>query len=96
VLSDLTALVYLFTQEESGTHIPLIENDKPVIHLWGIDVKARLHLPPSLSIVTPGANALVAFSLQLPLAMEIGTTFEVKKMGSCIGIGIVTTLEKFA
>lgn len=91
--SDFTALVYLFTQEESGTHIPLIENDKPDIHLWGIDVKARLHLPPSLSIVPPGANAHVAFTLDLPLAMEIGTTFEVKKMGACIGIGIVTTVD---
>ncbi len=91
--SDFTALVYLFTQEESGTHIPLIENDKPDIHLWGIDVKARLHLPPSLSIVTPGANAHVAFTLELPLAMEIGTTFEVKKMGASIGLGIVTTVD---
>ncbi len=91
--SDFTALVYLFTQEESGTHIPLIENDKPDIHLWGIDVQARLHLPPSLSLVTPGANAHVAFTLELPLAMEIGTTFEVKKMGTSIGLGIVTTVD---
>ncbi len=88
--SEFSALVYLLTQEESGTHIPLIENDKPEIHLWGIDMPASLQLPPGLSIVTPGDNAHVSFSLELPLAMEVGTTFEVKKMGSRIGLGVVT------
>ncbi|MYF99869.1 hypothetical protein F4212_12190 [Candidatus Poribacteria bacterium] len=88
--SEFTALVYLLTQEESGTHIPLIENDKPEIRLWGIDVTSRLHLPDDLSIVNPGANAHVSFALDVPLAMEFGTTFEVKKMGSCIGLGVVT------
>ena len=88
--SEFTALIYLLTQEESGTHIPLIENDKPEVHLWGIDVLSRLHLPSDLSIVSPGANAHVSFTLELPLAMEVGTRFEVKKMGTCIGIGIVT------
>lgn len=90
--SEFTALIYLFTHEESGTHIPLIENDKPEIRLWGVDVSASLHLPPELSIITPGANAHVSFALELPLAMEVGTRFEVKKMGSCIGIGVVTAL----
>jgi len=88
--SEFTALVYLFTQEESGTHIPLIENDKPEIRMWGIDVTSRLHLPDDFSIVSPGENAHISFALDLPLAMEFGTTFELKKMGSCIGIGVVT------
>ena len=54
---------------------------------------ARLQLPPELSIVPPGVNAHVSFTLELPLAMEIGTTFEVKKMGSRIGLGIVTAVD---
>lgn len=90
--SEFTALIYLLTQEESGTHIPLIENDKPEVRLWGIDVPARLQLPSDLSIVTPGSNAHVSFTLELPLAMEISTTFEVKKMGSRIGLGVVTAV----
>ncbi len=88
--SEFTALVYLLTQEESGTHIPLIENDKPEIRLWSIDVPSQLHLPEGLSIVSPGENTHVSFELSLPLAMEFGTTFEIKKMGSCIGLGVVT------
>lgn len=91
--SDYTALVYLLTQEESGTHIPLIENDKPDIHLWSIDISARLNLPPDLSIVSPGTNAHISLSLELPMAMEVGTTFEVKKMGSRIGLGVVTSVD---
>lgn len=90
--TDFEAIIYLLTQEESGTHIPIIENDKPMIHLWGIDVTAHLHLPSDLPIISPGENAHVSVELELPLAMEVGTRFEVKKMGSCIGIGIVTSI----
>lgn len=88
--SEFTALIYLLTHEESGTHIPLIENDRPDIYLWGIDMPAHLKLPPSLSLITPGAYAHVSLTLDLPLVMEIGTRFEVKKMGVRIGLGVVT------
>ena len=88
--SEFTALVYLLTQEESGTHIPLIENDRPDIYLWGVDMPAHLKLPAGLSLITPGNYAHVTLALDLPLAMEIGTRFEVKKMGARIGFGVVT------
>lgn len=88
-----TARVYLLTQEESGTHIPLIDNDRPALRLWGIDMPTHLQLPPDISIVTPGMDARVTMQPELPLAMEVGTRFEVKKMGACIGIGVVTALE---
>ncbi|MDE0682950.1 MAG: GTP-binding protein [Candidatus Poribacteria bacterium] len=91
--SEFTALVYLLTHEESGTHIPLIENDRPDIYLWGIDMPAHLKLPSGLSLITPGDYAHVTLTLDLPLAMEVGTRFEVKKMGSRIGLGVVTGVE---
>ena len=90
--AEFTALIYLLTFEESGTHIPLIENDRPDIHLWGVDMPAHLHLPPELSLVTSGTYAEVSLVLDLPLVMEIGTRFEVKKMGTRIGFGVVTSL----
>jgi len=88
--SEFTALIYLLTHEESGTHIPLIENDRPDIYLWGIEMPAHLKLPPSLSLITPGAYAHVSLTLDLPLVMEVGTRFEVKKMDVRIGLGVVT------
>ena len=91
--SEFTALIYLLTHEESGTHIPLIENDRPDIHLWDIDMPAHLKLPPGLSLITPGAYAHVSLTLDLPLVMEIGTRFEVKKMDVRIGFGVVTGVE---
>ena len=91
--SEFTALIYLLTHEESGTHIPLIENDRPDIHLWGTDMPAHLKLPPNLSLLTPGGYADVSLTLELPLVMEVGTRFEVKKMESCIGIGVVTGVD---
>ena len=91
--STFTAIIYLLTHEESGTHIPLIENDKLQIHLWGVEITAQIKLPPELAIVTPGTYAPVTVTLELPLAMDTGTRFEVKKMGTSIGIGVVTDLE---
>ena len=90
--AEFTALIYLLTFEESGTHIPLIENDRPDIYLWGVDIPAHLHLPPELSLVTSGTYAHVTLLLDLPLVMEIGTRFEVKKMGVRIGFGVVTSV----
>ena len=90
--SEFTALIYLLTHEESGTHIPLIENDRPDIHLWSVDMPAHLKLPAGLSLVTPGEHAHVTLTLDLPLAMAVGTRFEVKKMGSRIGLGVVTSM----
>ena len=91
--SEFTALIYLLTHEESGTHIPLIENDRPDIHLWSVDMPAHLKLSQGLSLITPGDYTHVALTLDLPLVMEIGTRFEVKKMGSRIGFGVVTGVE---
>ena len=91
--AEFLALVYLLTQEESGTHIPLIENDRPDIHLWSVDMPAHLKLPAELSLITPGDYAHVNLTLDLPLAMEVGTRFEVKKMDSRIGLGVVTSVE---
>ena len=91
--SEFTALVYLLTQEESGTHIPLIENDRPDIRLWSVDIPAHLKLPEELSLITPGDYAHVNLTLDLPLVMEAGTRFEVKKMGVRIGFGVVTGVE---
>ena len=90
--SEFTALVYLLTFEESGTHIPLIENDRPDICLWRVDIPAHLQLPPEISLVTSGTYAHVTIELDLPLVMEIGTRFEVKKMGVRIGFGVVTSM----
>ena len=43
--AEFTTLIYLLTHEESGTHIPLIENDRPDIYLWGIDMPGASKTP---------------------------------------------------
>lgn len=91
--TEFTALIYLLTHEESGTHIPLIENDRPDLRLWGIDMPAHLKLPQGLSLITPGVYAHVSLILDLPLVMEIGTRFEIKKMDVRIGFGVVTSMD---
>ena len=90
--AEFTALIYLLTHEESDKHIPLIENDRPDIYLWGVDMPAHLKLPPGLSLLTPGGYTEVTLTLDLPLVMHAGTRFEIKKMGACIGFGVVTAV----
>ena len=90
--TEFEASVYVMTQEECGTHIPLVGNDKPEIHLWTIDVTGHLHLPSEVAIVNPGEHATVQISLDVPMALAIGTRFEIKKMDVKIGIGVVTEI----
>ena len=44
------------------------------------------------AIVNPGEHATVRISLDVPMAIEIGTRFEIKKMEVKIGMGVVTEI----
>ena len=90
--TDFEAAVYVMTQEECGTHIPLVGNDKPEIHLWTVNVTGHLYLSSEVAIVNPGEHATVRISLDVPMALAIGTRFEIKKMEVKIGIGVVTEI----
>ena len=90
--TEFGAAVYVMTQEECGTHIPLVGNDKPEIHLWTIDVTGHLHLSSEVAIVNPGEHAIVRISLDVPMALAIGTRFEIKKMEVKIGMGVITEI----
>lgn len=86
------AAVYVMTPEECKTHVPLVGNDKPEIHLWTIDVTGHLRLPPDVPMVNPGEHAQVSITLDDPMALQVGTRFEIKKMGARIGMGVVTEI----
>ena len=86
------AAVYVMTPEECKTHVPLVGNDKPEIHLWTIDVTGHLHLPPDVPMVNPGEHAHVSIALDVPMALQVCTRFEIKKMGARIGMGVVTEI----
>ena len=86
------AAVYVMTPEECKTHLPLVGNDKPEIHLWTIDVTGHLRLPPDVPMVNPGEHAQVSITLDDPMALQVGTRFEIKKMGARIGMGVVTEI----
>ena len=90
--TEFEAAVYVMTQEECGTHIPLVGNDKPEIHLWTIDVTGHLRLSSEVAIVNPGEHATVQILLDVPMALAIGTRFAIKKMEVKIGMGVVTEI----
>ncbi len=86
------AAVYVMTQEECGVHIPLVENDKPDIHLWTIDITGHLRLPPDVAVINPGEYTTVKITLDTPMALSVGARFDLKKMGVKLGIGVVTAI----
>ena len=88
------AAVYVMTPEECKTHVPLVGNDKPEIHLWTIDVTGHLRLPPEIPMVNPGEHAHVSIALDVPMALQVGARFEIKKMGARIGMGVVTEITE--
>ncbi|MEC7867284.1 MAG: GTP-binding protein [Candidatus Poribacteria bacterium] len=90
--NQFKAAIYLMTVEESGIHMPIVGNDKPDIHLWTIDVSGHITLPPGIPIVNPGEHAIVLVELEIPMAMQVCTRFEIKKTNQLIGIGIVTEI----
>ena len=94
--NQFKAAIYLMTVEECGMHIPIVGSDKPDIHLWTIDVGGHITLPPDTAIVNPGEHATVSVELEIPMAMQVGTRFELKKMEQLIGVGIVTEIVQLS
>ena len=90
----IEAAIYVMTPEECKTHVPLVGNDKPDIHLWTIDVTGHLRLPPEIPMVNPGEHAHVSIALDVPMALQVGARFEIKKMGARIGMGVVTEITE--
>ena len=90
--NQFKAAIYLMTVEECGIHMPIVGNDKPDIHLWTIDVGGHIMLPLGTAIVNPGEHATVSIELEIPMAIQIGTRFEIKKTEQLIGIGTVTEI----
>ena len=86
------AAVYVMTQEECRTHVPLVGNDKLDIHLWTIDVTGHLRLPPDIPIVNPGEHARAFITIDVPMALQVSTRFQIKKMGAQVGMGVVTEI----
>ena len=90
--SVFEATVYVMTPEECKTHVPLVGNDKPEIHLWSVDVTGHLRLPSDVPMVNPGEHAYVSIALDAPMALQVGARFEIKKMEARIGMGVVTEI----
>jgi translation elongation factor EF-Tu-like GTPase len=49
-------------------------------------------LPSDVAVINPGEHATVQITLDLPMAIMVGTRFDLKKMGAKLGIGVVTTI----
>jgi len=78
--------------EEAGLHLPLISHDQVQVRLWSIDIEANLAFEDPDRVLSPSETVTAEISMETPLAMFVGASFEVKKMEQIVAMGIVTQI----
>lgn len=86
------AVIYALTVEEAGLHLPLISHDQVQVRLWSIDIEANLAFEDPDRVLLPSETVTAEISMETPLAMFVGASFEVKKMEQIVAMGIVTQI----
>ncbi len=85
------AEVFILTGAEGGRHTPLRSGYSPQLFFGVTDVSAALDTRGAL--VSPGDHATVGFTLQRPIAVEVGMRFAMREGGKTVGAGVVTDVR---
>ena len=86
------AQVYVLKQTEGGSNNPFNNGYKPQIFCRVTDVTGVIKLQPGTKIVNPGETADMTIELVTPMAMEVGTKFNIRDGGRMVGTGTVTEI----
>ncbi|HEU5370442.1 MAG TPA: EF-Tu/IF-2/RF-3 family GTPase [Ktedonobacterales bacterium] len=88
-----SAQVQMYAKEEGGRHTPFFDGYRPGIHLRSVDIPGTLKLPYGMSMGIPGQSLEAEIELPVPVALEVGTKFELRESGRTVGSGICTRLD---
>lgn len=86
------ARVYVLKQAEGGSNNPFKNGYKPQIFCRVTDVTGVIKLQSSTKMVNPGETADMTIELVTPMAMEVGTKFNIRDGGRMVGTGTVTEI----
>jgi elongation factor Tu len=84
--------VYVLTKQEGGRHTPFFSNYKPKVCFRTSSFTGTITLPDGIEMVMPGDDVIFTVTLELSVAMEVGTKFTIKEGGRIIATGTVTKL----
>jgi len=88
-----SAQVRVYTKEEGGRHTPFFDGYHASIHIRSVDIPGSIRLPDGISMGMPGQSLEMEIEVPVPVALEVGTTFEVREAGRTIGSGICTRFD---
>jgi elongation factor Tu len=92
-----TAWVYLCTRHECGTWTPIFSGHTCPLFFWTTDLDdCSLAFVDGRELALPGDLLELRVALGVPVALEPGVRFAIRKGGLTIGFGIVTECEGHA
>jgi elongation factor Tu len=84
------AQIFVLSKEEGGRHTPFGSGYQPQFFFGPTDVTGVISVDADAGVVEPGAQALISFELNKPVAIENGMRFAMREGGKTVGAGIVT------
>ncbi len=90
--TKFSAEAYILKREEGGRKNPFSEDYRPNFYFRTIDITGEIKLPNETKMVMPGDTINLDVALMSPVAMEIGTTFNIREGGRVVGRGKVTKI----
>lgn len=84
------AQIFVLSKEEGGRHTPFGSGYQPQFFFGPTDVTGVISVDAEAGVVEPGAQALISFELNKPVAIENGMRFAMREGGKTVGAGIVT------
>jgi elongation factor Tu len=84
------AQIFVLSKEEGGRHTPFGSGYQPQFFFGPTDVTGVIRVDAETGVVEPGAQALISFELNKPVAIENGMRFAMREGGKTVGAGIVT------
>jgi len=84
------AQIFVLSKGEGGRHTPFGSGYQPQFFFGPTDVTGVISLDTEAGVVEPGAQALISFELNKPVAIENGMRFAMREGGKTVGAGIVT------
>lgn len=90
--SKFVANVYLLTKDEDGRPTPIFNQYKTLFYFRTVDIGGIIKLPSNTDMVNPGDTINMTVELESPVAMELGTEFNIREGGKTIGKGIITKI----
>ena len=84
------AQIFVLSKDEGGRHTSFGSGYQPQFFFGPTDVTGVISVDTEAGVVEPGAQALISFELNKPVAIENGMRFAMREGGKTVGAGIVT------